>query len=138
MASTDPYNGEGKLIVRALTAGGALPVEGANVTGFGADTQNKEIYYQFFTDSSGQTEAFILPTPAKSLSQSPGKASPYATYNIVVEREGFFSIQALLVPVFSEITSIQTVDMIPKGYANTGDYPRNIDQIRQTEPFQGG
>lgn len=139
MANTDVYDSTGQLIVRTLTAGGALPVEGVNVTIFGADPQNQNLYFHLITDQSGNTEKINLPTPAASLSQTPGKITPYATYNLIAEKDGFYVHEALKLPVFSQITSVQTVEMIPRGYrGGDEDIPRVLRMIEETEPFQNG
>ena len=43
MATTDVYDSIGRLIVRTVTAGGALPLEGVQVTVLGGDPQNQNI-----------------------------------------------------------------------------------------------
>ena len=133
------YDGTGRLQVRAVTAGGALPVEGALVTVAGADPQNKDIRVTLLTDNVGKTEEISLPAPAAALSLSPGTRKPYAAYNITVERADFYVHQALNVPVFDRVVSIQTSELIPRSYTGeASEAPRMIDTVDESNPYLGG
>ena len=138
MAKNDVYDSTGNLIVRTVTAGGALPLAGANVTIMGADPQNQDVHLHFLTDQSGNTTKIPLKAPEASLSQSPGRVVPYATYHLIAEKEDYFIHEALKVPVFAGITAVQTLEMIPKGYRNGySNIPQIVRPIEETEPFQG-
>lgn len=137
METDKTYESVGYLIVRTVTAGGALPVEAANVSIIGADTQNKNIRITLLTDNRGQTPKTELPTPAASLSRLPGETAPYATYHIVAEKNGFYVAQALGVPIFENITAIQTLVLIPTSFLGDASiYPNVLDMVEETEPFQ--
>lgn len=139
MATTDQYSGTGKLILRAVTAGGALPLADVHITLSGADRQNRDILFQTTTNESGNTEVFTLPTPSASLSRVPGNLAPYATYDLVLEKEGYFYQERKGVPVFEGVTSLQTVEMIPEGYRQDKELVPNILQMtKETEPFENG
>ena len=89
------------------------PVENAKVTIFTGDTDNKNVIDSDLTDRSGRTKVFALPAPDKSLSMSPDLSeTPYASYNMEVESDGFLKNIHLNIPVFSGITSIQRSDLI--------------------------
>ena len=89
------------------------PVENAKVTIFTGDTDNKNVIDSDLTDRSGRTKVFSLPAPDKSLSMSPDLSeTPYASYNMEVESDGFLKNIHLNIPVFSGITSIQRSDLI--------------------------
>jgi len=136
MATTDVYDSIGRLIVRTVTAGGALPLEGVQVTVLGGDPQNQNISLGLLTDQSGNTEAIDLPAPSAALSRSPGNLAPFATYHLIAEKEGYYLHEALQLPVFSGITSVQTLEMIPKGYRNGEEtVPKVVRMIEETEPF---
>ena len=138
MARTDLYDSIGYLIVRTVTAGGALPLADVNVTIIGADSQNQDVHVQLLTDQSGNTKKIPLKSPEASLSQSPGRVAPYATYHFIAEKEDYFIHEALKVPVFAGITAVQTLEMIPKGYRNGySNIPKIVRPIEETEPFQG-
>lgn len=89
------------------------PVENAKVTIFTGDADNKNVIDSDLTDRSGRTKVFTLPAPDKSLSMSPDLSeTPYASYNMEVESDGFLKNIHLNIPVFSGITSIQRSDLI--------------------------
>lgn len=100
----------GGLVVEVKTARGALPVEGARVE-IGSEGGVSRILY---TDRSGRTERISLSAPAKSLSLTPGIPNSFSTYTVSVSKSGFHPFVSKSVPVFSGITSIQPVELIPE------------------------
>lgn len=137
----DPQmSGEGYLSLRIGTAGGALPVAGADIRIVGADPANEGIVYLLTSDQSGRTEKITLPAPQKALSQSPGSAAEsYATYNITVFRDGFYTQRILRLPVFPTITSTQFVEMIPlPPFDPLRNPPTNELIIIEKTPFSEG
>ncbi len=120
----DMAEGYGYMIVRVTTARGAIPLEGAVVTVSeykGRDDGNATIgvgergnaIATYITNSSGLTERFALPAPPRALSMSPGNSKGYLTYNVKVDKEGYYQQNYINAPVFEGITSIQNADMIP-------------------------
>lgn len=110
-----PMSSEGYLTLRIGTAGGALPVVGADIRIVGADPENEGVVYLLTSDQSGRTARITLPAPQKALSQSPGSAAEsYATYNVTVFKDGFYTQRILRLPIFPTITSTQFVEMIPQ------------------------
>ena len=107
----------GFLIVQALTANGALPVENATVYvysyGDGEDVKGSRALYTLKTDGFGRTERVALGALGKELSLTPNVKKPYATYNAVINAEGFYESERINIPIFQGITSVQTVDLIP-------------------------
>ena len=108
---SDAYSATGTLVGTASTAGGALPVEGAFVTVRGASPENSGVLAAVSTDCSGRTPRIMLPTPPAADSEKPGMEKPYATYNIEVEKDGFFHQSFTNVPLFAGTTSIQPVNL---------------------------
>ncbi len=112
--------GQGKLIFQVSTAGGAIPLGGAEVTlrihrppdgGEGGDT-----VAVLYTNADGKTELVSLPAPAKSLSLAPaqdGSPTPYALYDADIRMAGFGRQSYFRIPVFDGITSIQHAALIP-------------------------
>ena len=114
---------EGKLRVRATTAGGALPIVGARVKISGAEEANGGIRYLLFTDNDGTTESVTLPAPDKSFSQKPYPAElPYSIYDVEISMEGYYTQRINALPIFAGIESYQIVNMIPSS-ANDLIYP---------------
>lgn len=105
----------GFLIVQTLTANGALPVENATVYVYSYDDSAKssQALYTLKTDSFGRTEKVALGALGRELSLTPEVKKPYATYNAVINADGFYESERINIPIFQGITSVQTVDLIP-------------------------
>lgn len=119
--SQDGY-GTGYLIIKASTARGAIPLEGASVNVRGAEAENSGIINSLTTNSSGLTRKLSLPAPPRLLSQAPGASLPYALYDVDVFKDGYIPIKLKNVAVFDSITSIQPAIMIPladNGYSDS-------------------
>jgi hypothetical protein len=105
-------NESGYITVIARTAGGALPVENAVIT---VKDEKGSILYVTFTDKSGKTPPLAVPAPPKSNSSSPGAPEPpFYTYSIDTDAPKFISVRNTGVPVYPGITSIQTVELLPR------------------------
>ena len=105
--------GIGYIKVRVTTALGAIPLEGATVTIRGNTDEFSSVIRALSTDRNGATDTVELPTKDRSLSASPTNVPPYATYNIDVVLDGYYSQFYQNVPVFDGITAIQSADMVP-------------------------
>ena len=108
---------KGFLVIRASTAGGIIPLEGAAVSIRGEAPENSGIIYSTTTNSDGLTEKIALPTPPKMLSEDPKGARPYSVYNIDVFKDGYIPVYFNNVPVFSNVISIQPAIMVPASNA---------------------
>ena len=120
----------GRLRIRAYTAGGALPVENALVKIRGTDENNRLVAYTLLTDVDGLTPEVPLPAPPEISSLSPApKESPYSVYDVEISADGYFTKKISGMTIFSGVNSVQLVNMIPKSSENT-DYPKgNINTI---------
>ncbi len=112
--------GEGRLLFQVSTAGGAIPLPGAEVTVRRLRSltsgEGGEVVSILFTDEDGKTRVLPLPAPAKSLSQSPlgeGMPAPYSLYDADVRMGGFYDQSYTRIPIFDGITSIQHATLIP-------------------------
>ena len=115
----------GTLRVRAYTAGGALPVEGAVVRVVGSSEDNRLIAFSSLTDRDGLSELLILPAPSVDFSLAPDPAElPYSLYDLEVSVPGYYTKRIKGLTVFSGINSIQLVNMIPGSGNMIEDYPR--------------
>lgn len=117
--------GMGYVIVRVTTASGAIPLGDALVTvrDYPSDGNGNVISTQR-TNSSGLTERIALPAPSRSLTQSPGNAKGYKTYNIQVDKEGYNKQLYINVPIFDGVTAVQSADLVPlseNGHADRAD-----------------
>jgi hypothetical protein len=114
IATQAPMTETGYLSIRVGTAGGALPVVGADVRIVGKDLENQGLIYLLTTDQSGKIQAVALPAPQKALSQNPDSAAEsYSTYDVTVFKEGFYTQRIQALPIFSTITSTQFIELIP-------------------------
>lgn len=104
--------GMGKLIVKTVTANGALPVEGVKVTISDSDDTTE---YVLYTNESGRTEDVTVCVPPARNSLTPGGFPTYGVYNILVEKDGYYTEEFLNVAVFDGIESIQNVSLEPLG-----------------------
>lgn len=121
LANTDgtfpDLTGTGYLIVRATTARGAIPLEGAQVTVRNRlpefEEERGDAITSVVTDRSGNTRRIELPTLPKAASETPANRKPYATYDVEVFRDGYYQHRYYGIPVFDGITAVQQADLIP-------------------------
>ena len=112
--------GEGKLIFRVSTAGGAIPLAGARVIvrnrrGEG-DPQRGNALAVMYSDRNGKTEVLSLPTTPRGESLAPrdGNAPPpFLCYDADVTLTGYQSVEFVCIPIFDGVTSVQPADMVP-------------------------
>lgn len=101
----------GAIRVRVTTAKGARPVSGATViiTKENADGTEELLSIQV-TDISGEIPKVQVPSPPPSADQR----NPAAFhYDAAVYAEGYYRERSRSIPVFPDIVSIQTFDLIP-------------------------
>ena len=96
----------GTLRVFVRTASGSLPVVGARVLIEGVMER------ELFTDQSGLTEQIPLPTVSREASMRVGEETPFASYRVRVEKEGFYPHTTENVPIFAGVESLQPVNLI--------------------------
>lgn len=120
--------GQGSLVVQVTLAKGAIPVSGARVTVSTAGNQSTQIA-DLLTDESGRTAPLLLPAPQSSYSQTPDSVvRPYSNYNIKVEYKGYYTEDAVNVPIFDKINSIQPVSLIPLSERDAGQFDIVVDE----------
>ena len=136
LATPITMNEYGTLLVRVSTAGIALPVEGADVRIDGGEEGNHEIHYLLTTDRSGLPERILLPAPPAAISLTPSGQKAFADYNIRVFKDGFYPVLLRNVPIFSGVTAIQAVELIPWPSYNKDEYPPlSVLDFTESEPF---
>ena len=126
----DTETSQGGLIGIVTSLRSIYPVKGAKVTVFtGNYDDNMQVFDTDYTDESGRTKEFRLPTPEKSLSESAGAADkPYASYNMLVQSDGYIDNIHLNIPVFSTITSLQESNLMLKETAGADKGPQIFDE----------
>ncbi len=123
----------GYLRVQVRTAGDALPVPGARITVIAADPPTPgQTVAVLFTDESGNTPLLPLPAPPASTTQAPGGGIPSLRYHVITDNTGYYSVQNLFLPIYSGVTAIQNVRLVP--YPDLGQTPPfPSDQTRFNE-----
>ena len=119
-SSPFPMTGLGKLVFQITTAGGAIPLEGAEIIlrefRSKSDGNGGDVVAVLYSGADGKTEVLPHPAPARSLSREPardGAPVPYALYNADVNLDNYYTQSYIRIPVFDGITSIQRASLIP-------------------------
>lgn len=112
----------GSLIVRTFTSQAQLPVSGATViiSNRAEDGRHKVFSIQT-TDESGGTKPFELEAPDKELSMSPGQATPFSDYSLVVEHPEYFLATFEQLQVFPGVETVQNVPLVPLPQPSSGE-----------------
>lgn len=125
-------NSTGRLTAIVTTLRTLYPVPGAKVTVFTGNYDDMTVLDTAFTDSSGRTEAFILPAPNRDLSLTSGASDkPYASYNMLVQADGYIDNIHLNIPVFSGVYSLQRSNMMLRETAGENKGPQIFDEAQQ-------
>lgn len=101
----------GYLTMQARTAHDALPLQGVQVTVFD-DEQNR--IYELTTDENGETRRVSLETMDKRYSQDENfTGTPYITYNVSAQAEGFDSVYVADIPIFDGESANLPLVLVP-------------------------
>lgn len=101
----------GYLTIQARTAHDALPLPGVRVSVLD-DEQNR--IYELVTDESGETRRVALETMDKSYSQNENfTGTPYITYNVFAQAEGFEPISVSDIPIFDGESAHLPLVLVP-------------------------
>ncbi len=104
---------QGGLLAVVTTVDRLYPVSNAKVTVFSGDYNNMNVIDTDYTDQSGKSKVFLLPTPEKQISlESENTQIPYSSYNMMVSAEGYLDNIHLNIPIFSGVTSVQGSNMM--------------------------
>lgn len=119
---------QGGLLVNVTTLRGTFPVNGAAVTVFAGEYDTTTPIAKVFTDESGRTEKIMLDTKNKIFSETAGNGIPYTTYNIYTTADGYSGQFNMDIPIFSGVTSLQSVDLVPIAAEGNNSAPRIVDE----------
>lgn len=101
----------GYLTMQARTAHDALPLQGVQVTVLD-DEQNR--IYELTTDENGETRRVSLETMDKRYSQDENfTGTPYITYNVSAQAEGFDSVYVADIPIFDGESANLPLVLVP-------------------------
>lgn len=113
MNKTNNEKGLASLLVTVSTGDSSRPIKDALVTVTKREKNEEKLIKILLTDASGKTEIIYLPAPLKAESQTPNGEKPFSSYNIRVDYPGYYSVENVDVPIFSEIVNIQPIALIP-------------------------
>ena len=101
----------GYLTMQARTAHEALPLSGVQVSVLD-DEQNR--IYELTTDANGETRRVPLETMDRRFSQNPNfTGTPYVTYNVLAQAEGFDSVVVSDIPIFDGESAYLPLVLVP-------------------------
>lgn len=104
-------NSYGYVRITVRTAGGAVPVQRAIVT---VKDENETLLAVFFTDANGNTPTLKVGAPPRENTETPeAGGAAFSVYNIDTDKAGYLSVRNVGVPVYSGVTSVQPVELIP-------------------------
>ncbi|MBQ2686708.1 MAG: hypothetical protein IJF55_03125 [Clostridia bacterium] len=107
---------KGYIIVSARGALGAIPLEGVAVDFYKDGIR----VASSVTSENGFSEKISVDTPPRENSLTPSVPLPYALIDIRASKEGYYSAIYKNAAIFSGVTSVQPIDMIPLPIGNTG------------------
>ena len=109
-----PESQTGSLVVRVFTSRAQFPVANATVIiSQRGDDKRHHVYSIQSTDESGATKPFVLDAPNADLSQTPGGASPFSNYALVVEHPEYYLATFGDLQVFPGVETVQNVALNP-------------------------
>lgn len=112
----------GSLVVRTFTSQAQLPVSGATVIISSRDQDGRRKVFSIqTTDESGGTQPFELEAPDEALSLSPGQATPFSNYSLVVEHPEYFLATFEQLQVFPGVETVQNVPLAPLPQPSGGE-----------------
>lgn len=127
-------DGSGRLKIQAFAADGVYPVVAANVRVYKKGSSTP--YFEGYTDSSGIIDEIVLPAPSGVNTDVPPETEPFFKYDIVITHPKFITKRYIDVPIFDNINSIQTVQLVPIEYGkdeNSDIYENENSELMKRE-----
>ena len=103
--------GTGYLRIRAYAAGGAIPISGLQISISKNIDNDKVIFFEGATDSSGLIEGIALPAPIMSTDNMISPSS--ATYNITATYAPDNEVQLYSVRIYDNLYVVQNISIVP-------------------------
>lgn len=119
----------GYLKVYAYTARQVIPLAGAKIAVYRNINGDRELLAYRETGRDGTTPMIEIQTPSSELSLSPnnGEIKPFASVNVRVLLDGYYSVYIEDVQIFGGQTSIQNAELVP--------IERNVDFEDSVDKF---
>lgn len=118
----------GYLTSRIYTS--SLPVEGATITVIKTENGKREIIGKRTTDKNGLIAPITVSAPDGSLSLEPSDAVVFATVDVRVDKEGFYTVEIKDVQVFGGQTTVIDTPLIP--LPDNQDYDGRAEEFVET------
>lgn len=106
-------NSYGRLRIEVSSGNHANPIEDALIVVTRGSGTDKDLIGILLTDSSGETQTLEISAPSRELSESPSNRRVNAVVDIIAYKKGYYEVENRNVPIFSGVTSIQSVNMVP-------------------------
>ncbi|MEG0693099.1 MAG: hypothetical protein RR444_08455 [Oscillospiraceae bacterium] len=110
----------GYLKVQAFTARRTYPVPDVTIEVSKKFPAGRYVIGQLTTGAGGVSDVIAIPTPDKELSEIPGNTHLFTSVDVKVKHKDFVEMNFFNVPIFEDITSIQTADLLPLAAASEG------------------
>lgn len=109
----ETYSEYGKLRIETTSGNRSVPVEDVLVIVTRGKTEPGEVLAVLMTDRSGSTKEIEISAPSRQRSEAPTERAVSSFVNITAFKEGYYEVENRNIPVFTGVTSIQPVNMIP-------------------------
>lgn len=107
-------SGIGTLKVLAFTAYQAVPIPDVEIVITKDFGNNKVVFFEGYTNSSGIIENIQLPAPIKKYDPTTFEPAGHTLYDLAAISEGYETIKKYNIDIYDHINSIQYVKMIPQ------------------------
>lgn len=111
---------EGYLKIRAYTASQAIPIANLRVVVSKNIDNNKIIFFDGVTNSSGVIERIVLPSPKQNSNDLVTPSS--ITYDIAATYEPSNISNNYKINIYENIYVVQTINIVPTLNASVGEY----------------
>ena len=105
-------SGSGRLMIRAFSAGGAIPISNLKIIISKVINDTKVIFFQGRTDISGMIENLTLPAPLESNNDL--IAPKHISYDIEAIYEPNKTDQFYMVNMYNNICVVQNINIVPE------------------------
>ena len=111
----------GSLRIQTLTGSETYPSAGAEVEIYRQIGGKDMLIAKGITDESGIYENRDLPAPDISYSEELSYIQPFTSYTVSVNQRGYVKVIIRALPIFPNIESMQTLELIPGNQNGDGD-----------------
>jgi hypothetical protein len=106
--------GTGYLRVQVHTANRAIPVPDAMLIITEETPLGRKLVRMSITDENGYSDLIPLEVPVYPLDEFPNPENkPYRDYRLSAFADGYYIVPRIEVPIFSDVKSLQSVEMVP-------------------------